>query len=257
MPDPSGSWIAPALEASARLVALPLNERGRALGEESAARGLAPLTLRRAIVAARYCLRHSKSVGLDICDVSAATLAVELLMRLEQRDRLGANAIRKAVFEGRLSVREMRKRLKATPEKRPRGRRLGDWAEFALSIIDQFYSAPVAAFEIGETSELGKMLHVDIEVTPQGARKPDAIFMSPLDDYSECAGLTVDDQFPFIMAAALVYPRINLVFHERAEMQRFDSLLNSVPRKLPSELISVLLGRNEDEAGLASLALEL
>lgn len=101
------------------------------------------------------------------------------------------------------------------------------------------------------------MLHVDIEVTPQGARKPDAIFMSPLDDYSECAGLTVDDQFPFIMAAALVYPRINLVFHERAEMQRFDSLLNSVPRKLPSELISVLLGRNEDEAGLASLALEL
>ena len=210
-------------------------------------RSLAPLTLKRTVIAARYCARHAKSAGMAVGDINAAVLAVELLMRLERRDRGGANAMRKAVFDGSLSVREMRKRLKAVPDKKPRGRSMDDWSIFALSMIEQLYSELPLSFGTGETSALGKLLRVDIEVTIEEACRPHAIFISPLDDYSECAGLTIDDQFPFIMAAALVYPRVNLALHEPAEAERFFALQDSLPRELPADLRLIKLYGDDDE----------
>jgi hypothetical protein len=246
MPDPNGAWIGPALDFSGRLAALPTSERAEAFAAESAARGLTILTLRRNMLAARYCESHAKSVGMAVEAVVAAALAVEILMRLERRDRAAANALRKPVFEGRMSVRAMRDKLKATPEQRPRGRAMGEWGSFALSMIEQFYSQSIKSFTPGENSDIGKLLKVDIEFCIEGDKQVHAIFVSPLDDYSECAGLTIDDQIPLILAASLFFPQVNVALYEPAEASRVQTVLASLPEDLSAKFRLLALYGGDD-----------
>ncbi len=252
MPDANGAWIEPALAFSARLAEVAKGEQPRFFAEQSLVFGITVQTLRRNTLAARYCASHAKGVGLAVKDVVAAALTVEMLIRLERRDRAAANKIRKAVFEGRVSAREMQERLRAVPERKPRGRRMSEWTSFALGIIEMCYTEAPQSFAKAEHSEIGKLLKVDIEVWLKGAKVPDAIFLSPLDDYSECAGLTFEDQVPFILAACVMYPRVNLALHERSEADRIFEVLDKARRKLPATpRLFRLYGDDDDDLDVA------
>ena len=252
MTNPTGTWITPTLAFCDRLSGLSAEARAQAFLDESAALNCSILTLRRNTSAARYAAQHAKSVGLRIEEVVAAALAIELLVRLERRDRNAAQPIRRAVFDGSISVRELRKRLKAVPERRPRGRLLGDDTAYALSLIEQTYEKALRGFT-RENSDIAKLLRVDIEVTVEDDPEPHAIFISPSNEYSECAGLSIDDQIPFILAACLMYPRVNVAVSEKTEIERIVAACKQVRGDLPAQLWVVrLYGEDEDEAEFAA-----
>jgi len=239
MREPTGSWIKPALELGERIAALPRGARGAAYVEESKRRGVGTQALRRQVSAARYVVSHAKSCGLEISGVVASMMAVEVLMRLDGRDRKHANGIRRDVLLGKISAHGMQRILTEAAAKSAQAPAvIADWGGIALGILDHAFDDTAASIDKGGSSEIGMMLRVDIEYTFAGSQTA-AVFLSPRCKYSESYGKSLEDQVPFIISAMLFFDDVVFVASEDREVYFISSLFKDA-KYLPKHEIRYL-----------------
>ena len=235
-----GAELDPVLACASRSGALDV------LRDASQRYGVAPRTLQNICKAFRYVNSHAKSVRMSVNDVKAAAMSIDVLMRIQKKSPSTAIDIRKAVFNGELSYREMIKIEDRIDKRsiRPVFEQI-DWNAFAQEFVNDYFwggeLSLVFAPERRPYSSIANLLGIDLELRHKS--KTACLFLTPRVAFSAHRGQEIENQIPKVFASAGFYNRVMYMLWDDEEIAVVKKYMSSSANK---EINSIeLLYRHE------------
>ena len=233
-------WIALARTVEPALAAAKRTERTALLACVAQERGYKPPTVRRMVKAYRYLLGRAKSVGVDLDDVRAPLVCVEVVERLERANETLDPELRRSVLVGEVTFRELLKLEQGILEARQERQRAVssdtrnnqvDWTAFAIELSDDLFGSGKLSFAFAANrkaySQPARDLSVDWEVNYEEERI--AIFLSPKIVFSEFRGKSILDQLPRAVMATFYYDKVIYVAWDSKEIEQIEGYVVPAP----------------------------
>ena len=206
-----GDWLRIASSVEPELAAAPRALRREVLERAAERYGRQPSTIHRMVRAYRYVVTRAKAVGVELNQIAAPVVCIEILERMERRSEPVSLDFRRRVLSGELSFQQLRveeRALKTTAVKQVRNS-VVDWRAFCIELSYDLFEGKMLSAAFGADrkiySHVARNLSVDWEVELELEKV--AVFLSPQCVFSEFRGGTVLEQLPRVIMAALFYDR--------------------------------------------------